>query len=397
MTVAELLNHEIFDLPACWVAATYTDSVGQTHTCRSYHQFVNRRLKEYQDLLDQLDDISVNESPGFAIRVPYVSNAEEVRRSVKIMCNGIRRTLIAYANGSPSTAYRELCETLEPTVKSLLEPPAHHLHILVPESDQVFYRLRESSYPITNPQGLFHLPFELRWRAKAYRYSIAGYPSLYASTSALLALRELHQPTWHENLYAVRLRPIERVSMELPIRDVLLLDLRNRIEKLRKRYAKSGPYSGEVIGFLVSWPLIMATSIPTGHPPIMNEQKCMEYPGFNEEYILPQLLLEWVNNTRNRRTPFKATGIAFSSARVRPTDPEYADAYNIVVPAEVPAATGLCSVRIRQFEVSTPVALTTLLQGVGAGRSTPEIAHALEAELAAQSYHHLHMEVGPGA
>lgn len=128
---------------------------------------------------------------GLEIQHPPVSKAEEVRRAVALLCSGILDTLKAYANGSPSKAYAELCKALEPPGRQLLQSPARLISTIYRDEKHVYYRLRQSGQPLTNPQSLFHLPFELRWRSRGYRFSIAGYPSLYAASSALLCLREL--------------------------------------------------------------------------------------------------------------------------------------------------------------------------------------------------------------
>lgn len=132
----------------------------------------------------------------------------------------------------------------------------------------------------------------------------------------------------------------------------------------------------------------MATSVRVGHP-------AEEKPGFIEEYVLPQLLLEWVNNTRNRGEQDKISGIAYSSSRIEPGELAFEGAYNIVVPAECPAATGLCSVRIRQFEVSPPVALSQSLSE-NPFQSAEEIASRLEAQLLTRPYERLPIEMDPG-
>lgn len=330
-------------------------------------------------------------SLGMPTLVPPYSNADLVRMTARNLCIGIIRTLIAYAKGSPTTAYRELCEGLEPTDKPRLIHPAFNISTYNADG-QPFYRLRSADYEVTNPQGLFHLPFELRYRVKGYRFSIAGYPSLYAASTPELALRELHQDTWTPDLYAARLRVVEA-----PIKDVRLLDLRNRIEELRSRYTKpTDMYDGQVMRFLASWPLIMATSVPTGHPPVPDKSGCLQYPGFIEEYVLPQLVLEWVYNSRNRNTPYKLAGIAFSSSRVSLRESAFAGAFNIVVPAEQPSRSGYCSVRIRQFEVSTPVSVKNLLDDHG-HLSAEEFTWYLEQHLAKQPYHLMPIERGAGA
>lgn len=387
MNVLELLGHELFNLPAQWVGFRYTDSIGRERICRNYHDFIVHQLGQYQQLLAELDDILVDDSPGLVIRTPFVSNALEVKRAVHVLCIGIIHALKHYADGSPSRAYEHLAAALGATSLlvdnqpvALLHPPAHYFETRLDEGNQAFYRLRRSDEPITDPRELFHLPFDKRWKTRGYRFSIAGYPSLYAATTPWLALRELQLTAWPADMYAVRLRAIPPTAPDLPVREVRFFDLRNLIARLRARYAQPGPYASDAMRFLVRWPLVMATSIPTAHGAADN-------PGFHEEYVLPQLLLEWVNNVRGQR--HKITGIMYSSARVGPDEAAYQGAYNIVVPAEQTGPTGLCPVRIRQFEISTPVAVGELLPPPSADQSVAEVAQALEARLAQQDYHRL--------
>ena len=63
----------------------------------------------------------------------------------------------------------------------------------------------------------------------------------------------------------------------------------------------------------------------------------------------------------------------YSSSRVLPTETAYAGQYNIVLPAEQPAATGLCSIRVGQFEVSSPLAVGDLLSSAGIGREVEAV------------------------
>ncbi len=81
-------------------------------------------------------------------------------------------TLNAYANGSPSKAYFKLCQALEPPGRQVLHSPAQLLSTIYRDEEHVYYRLRQSAEPLTNPQALFHLPFELRWRSRGYRFSV---------------------------------------------------------------------------------------------------------------------------------------------------------------------------------------------------------------------------------
>ena len=393
MTVHELLHHEIFDLPVSWVGVRYTTHHGREYECPSYYHFVIKQLSRYQRLLKELTELPVMGSLGMPTLLPRYSNADLVRITARNLCIGIVRTLIAYAKGSPTNAALALREGLEPGNQARLVHPAFNISTCSLRN-QEFYRLRSATYEVTNPQGLFHLPFELRHHVRPYRYSIAGYPSLYAASSPALALRELRQKSWTPDLYAARLRVVEA-----PIKDVRLLDLRNQIEELRTRYPNpTDKYDGRVMRFLASWPLIMATSVPTGHHPEPDEKGCIHYPAFQEEYVLPQLVLEWVYNSRNRDTPYKLAGIAFSSARVSLRDPAHRNAFNIVVPAEQPSRSGYCSVRIQQFEVSTPVVVKSIIKELdGQELGVDDFAQRIQQRLAERPYHSIPIERGPGA
>ena len=385
MSVEELLQHEIFDLPHGWVGWNFTDNRGM-HTCRSYHQFIIRRLAQYQELLADLHDIMVNGSNGLVTRVPYVSNADEVRRAVRLTCIGILNTLKAYASGSPSNAQAELTATLDSGPnQGLLQGPGRYFY-LDADAHHTYYRLRPSDKVLTAAHELFHPPFDMRWKTRSYRFSIAGYPSIYAATSPLLALCELRKEQYTPDLYAARLRAIPYESPEMPVRDVRFLDLRNQVQEFRRRYARGGPQSGEIMGFLVRWPLVMATSVPTGYPnPTTDPPNA--WPGFNEEYVLPQLLLEWVNNSRGK--DFKITGITYSSSRLDAKPLTDAGQFNIVVPAEQPSSEGFCPIRTRQFEISKPVALSELLANTPDNQTTTETTRLLVDALKAQPYQRL--------
>lgn len=381
MDVKELLSHDIFNLPVSWVGYQYTNTLGQ-QTCDSYHRFVVRRLREYQELLAELDDILVMGSPGLPIREPFVSTAEEVRRAVRSLCIGILKALNAAANNNPQRAADELRVALEQSnAGQLLQAPGQLIYS-ESQTSRTFYRLRNSDEPVREAYRMFSLPFEERWKAGSDRFSAAGAPSLYAATSPLLALRELRADNFTRKMYASRLRAI--YPPELIGREVRYLNLRNQVQEFRRRYERPGPYTGEIIGFLVRWPLVMATSIQTAYPTL---DKPEVRPSFNEEYVLPQLLLQWVIHNRSQR--YKITGITYSSSRLNAQELTDAGEFNVVIPAEQPAAKGLCPVRIRQFEITAPVALSGLLASAPADQPAAETSRQIEEALAALPYQRL--------
>lgn len=275
---------------------------------------------------------------------------------------------------SPSQAFQAFAEHIEQAspVSRLFSPDAM-LSSMSLSSEKTLYRLRpmrlnESSF--TEPHQLFHIAFENRHLVRPQRFSISGYPCLYAASSPQLALRELHRDSWGPDLYAVRLR-----ALELPVYPVMLLDLRNQIELWRHRDEhRPGHYDGTLLRFLATWPLIMATSAPR-----------MQDNGFNVEYVLPQLVLEWVNKNRIHTDRPKLSGIAFSSTRISQRAADYGGAYNVVIPVHHACQAGLCEVRIQQIEMSAPIAVSDLLAVPGNQSLSVEefgqvVANALESQ-----------------
>lgn len=57
-----------------------------------------------------------------------------------------------------------------------------------------FYRIRHSDINIQDRHEMFHVPLDKRYLINSYRYSIAGHPSLYLSTSLGLAWFEAGMP-----------------------------------------------------------------------------------------------------------------------------------------------------------------------------------------------------------
>jgi hypothetical protein len=385
MTLPQLLAHDIFDLPANWQQPAAWHKPG----IDSYYTFVVAQVARYRELLKSLEPIRINGSEGLVIREPFRSNVELLQEGVERLGNGIVFALQQYINyASPSLAYQ--------TFKNGLEPPGVHpmdsagimLSVMVLSPEDVFYRLRSSEKKtITEAAAMLHLPHQLRHLAQAYRFSIAGIPCMYAASSARLALREVRRDQWENDLYISKLR-----MQQAPIREVVLLDLRNRIAELRKRHiTRKSPPDGDLLRFLWLWPLIMATSVRAAHGAERDDDGSVRTVGFNEEYVLPQLVLEWVINSRNKSGRHKLSGIAFSSSRVAAGDPEFAQEYNIAIPVDHAERRGLCPVRTQQFEISTPLAVNLLLTEEKVSTLPAELgAQQLETHLEPMEYHQLH-------
>ncbi|WP_426059402.1 hypothetical protein [Hymenobacter sp. B1770] len=340
MTIDELLLHPILDLPHNWRDTQEP----------SYFHYIIHKGQEYLKLLASLDEIVIDGRNSY---MGQLSHVRMVHDTAQHLHNALVHCLRLYLDsGSPSTAYEAFEKHFagDHQTAALLSPSSY-LASFIMRPEIVFFRLRFSDERLTEAKDLFHIPFDKRFLVRPQRYSISGFPCLYAASSVLLAHRELRADNWPPTLYAAKLRAV----MD-PTQRLVLLDLRNRVTEIRERYLrKDATYDGRLMYFLVNWLLTMATSVP------INDRD-----GFHEEYVLPQIFLEWVKKSQRQRarTGRPAAhpgfdGIAFSSSRA-PIEPANDGAYNIVIPVHHSNARGWCEVRTKQLELSAPITIQDL-------------------------------------
>jgi hypothetical protein len=112
-----------------------------------------------------------------------------------------------------------------------------------------------------------------------------------------------------------------------------------------EHYQKTGSLNGNdplsrfMVAYCLCWPLLAACSVR-----VRNREE-----PFKPEYVVPNLLLQWIANTR------KFDGIRYFSMNV---DVKYNDPMacaDFVFPSQTPAATGYCSRLSTAFHLSQPV------------------------------------------
>ena len=148
--------------------------------------------------------------------------------------------------------------------------------------EEEFYRIRiiDNKSGLIKANGMFHIPFEKRYLVSPQRFSINGFPCLYAGDSILVSWLEMGEPNL-ENFCVSRL--------ELNNKDNdIILDLRwpsfsNLMQEINDDENKDKPdYVLNLIeACLINWPLIIACSLKVQHP---------QAP-FKPEYVIPQLVL----------------------------------------------------------------------------------------------------------
>lgn len=246
MTFEKLLNDPLLHTPKSKV---YTGN---------FYNYVDGVLDEFKEKVDDLDDHKTK-IEGYRYRPAFVKEV------VQILIEGIKSCLQAYLEGRINDAYQALDVTLSNKRKNFYTT----LKQTQIETGNNFYRIRKNTENfIYSPKEMFHIPFELRGCVANQRYSINGFPSLYLGSNLYTCWEELKKPDLN-NFQVIRFENNE----EFTALDLTPPDL-------------SDVFSGENYRYLLTWPIIFACSIRVKNPNDI----------FKPEYILPQLLLQWVRD-----------------------------------------------------------------------------------------------------
>ena len=163
----------------------------------------------------------------------------------------------------------------------------------------------------------------MRGKVSTQRYSIPGFPSLYLGRTLYAAWEEMRRPSIAE-FQAVRLESTERIQY---------LDLTRPLfpENVKAQ---------EIYRYFMTWPLIACCSV-----------KVKEYNDFfKPEYIIPQLLLQWVRNTN------QVDGIRYNSTHIDfHKSKSEGDFSNLVLPVKQNMQMGHCPELKRIFKVTEPI------------------------------------------
>lgn len=206
-------------------------------------------------------------------------------KQVTEICSRLLKVVEIYFQGSPGGAYE-----LFKSVMALL----WHTPLLVEhdELERPLFRLAcVGDNAVYDRKRIFHTPYTLRAKVSTSRYSIAGHPSLYLGTSLPLCQEELHlAPQDFAIAAAYHFQPLPMVIkiLDLGIKpgDFLEENTRDNIQKKRV-ISSSTRWKSSVKSSYVFWyPLIAACSF------IRVNKK----DPFAAEYIIPQLLMQWVQN-----------------------------------------------------------------------------------------------------
>lgn len=289
MTFKELISDPLFDLPLKQPEGVYFD------------KYIEELLSSYLKKVDELDDTDIT------IEGEVVSDKHLIKNVQTKIINGLINSVKAYLDGYPYKAYDIFNKVFNEEVKSLYKIIKQ---VIYPET-QNFYRLRyNTTNYVYSRSEMFHIPFSERGKVATQRFSIPGFPSLYLGRTLYVCWEEMNRPDLN-NFQAVRLEAKKQIQLlDLSPPEVLNNDL-----------------TSENYYYIMTWPLIACCSVK-----VKNHSDT-----FKPEYIIPQLLLQWI------RSNDKLDGIRYKSNHI---DSELykqkGELYNIVLPVKEILSSGHC-------------------------------------------------------
>lgn len=217
------------------------------------------------------------------------------------ICENIIQSVAEYLNGKPAKAYKIFFETFEFLHKN------HFImwyeKDMISDSLPLLFRVRKNdNYSMFSRSDMFHVPFNKRHLCNTSRYSIAGYPSLYLSTSLKLCCNELRlrKETFLSGTVFKQTKSINGIKiyvLELSIKPSDFL-LANNFSGVFDRYYHHRHWNPQLINsefyqesYFYWYPVIAACSY------IRNDANT-----FAPEYIIPQLLMQCIREKQDENT-----------------------------------------------------------------------------------------------
>lgn len=220
-----------------------------------------------------------------------------------------------------------------------------HGHVKIPEltylGTKIYFRIssltgKEMSKSSFNKLRIFHIPFNKRTKVNSYRYSIAGFPSLYLGENLYVCTKEvgLANPVDPKFIGSA-------FKLKKPLKVIKFL----RIEQFTSYSDFYLPNNlPAIFSYLMLFPFLIASSFKVYH----------EKDPFKPEYIIPQMLLSFVRNND------KIHGIMYPSTKINYSVLKGEHPYNLVLPVKTTGETNHCEELRTYFDWTKP----QLLRGI---------------------------------
>lgn len=286
----------------------------------NYESLISNILHSYLEIVESIPNGSLN-VPKMNFPNEKEVTEEFVKEFQRNFVGGILKSIKEYLDGSPSRAYSSIDEAL----KNYAQEFHKRMNETRFDGTNSFYRIRKANgnYSETfSKKEMFHIPFSQRGRVSTQRFSIPGFPSLYLGDSIYICWEELNRPD-------VNFFQAARLETTMPLK---LLDLSPPPENINHERVS---YS-----YFMTWPLIAACCV--------NVKNYLD--PFKPEYIVHQLLLQWV------RANSDFDGIRYKSNRLASEMfKQNGKLHNIVLPVKDRLSSDLCRELKGNFKLTEAV------------------------------------------
>lgn len=302
-----------------------------------FGSFLETCFAEYHEVLDLLDGVD-----------GICANVKKSRSVVNVLSKRLIDAVNVYLRGFPHEAYEHVRAAM-----NAVGPAVDPLKLLVGpnagmQEYERIYRVRIGRLDKFERRDLFHVPFELRHWVSTQRYSISGLPSLYLGGSLWVCWEEMQKPDFH-TLQVSRFRYSKAASV---------LDFGFR-PKVVSQLGQGTLFKADwLTSYVLCWPLLAACSVRVLHTGMP----------FIPEYIVPQLLLQWLRNESG------LDGLRYFSTKVEQYSHSPWAAMNYVFPVQEQATAGFCPRLSEKFHLTAPVPWS-LLEKVDVPRMGREVEH----------------------
>lgn len=262
---------------------------------------------------------------------------DEYLLSYEKITNGIILSIGEYLKGNPKRSYEIFNDTLEKD--ELLGRYFSSFYTKLEDKNisiknDCLYRVRVSESYLSKADEMFHVPFDKRHLVSNQRYSIAGLPSLYLGSSILCCWEEMDKPDLNK-IYVSKFKALDKV-------DIRIFDFAYKISNEKGVLPLGQDWGDDLnrkIARLIYYPILMACSYV----------KKYKNASFNEEYIIPNMLLLWV---KEKSDPID--GVAYYSNKTFQNG-QHKLGVNFVFPPRSSQNDGFCLSLVDKFQLSKPI------------------------------------------
>ncbi len=295
----------------------------------------SRRVDDFYKLMK---DLSKNKN------LTILDGMSNSLRSIDVLKKGIISSIEYHLSGRLNDSYKKFEHALSYTrINEHIHKTALPLNKIITNGTS-YYRVRVSNTPLTHRRDLFHIPFNLRHLVKTQRFSISGLPCLYLGSSILTCWHEMGKPDF-DKLYISaftidkQLADMKIIHLAFNLTSALSFSLSDHFDQrdLQFKLAK------DKISNLIIWPLVLAC-----------HYKKKFNSNFNIEYIIPNLLMEWVYSTKAKGI----AGIAYQTTKfINPTNKKIE--WNLILPPKlnkiIDSQASFCPTLVNTFKVTNPI------------------------------------------